>query len=102
MDWSWLNNFSGGVDVLPIFIAAFGLYYLIKPLRRAESVEEKLGWIMAWVAALALIVAQTSWIYAVINEIRMLGSVMDNVWTIVNICATAGPLLLASAKLKND
>ena len=100
MDWSWLNNFSGGVDVLPILIAVFGLYYLIKPIRRAESVEEKLGWILAWVCALALIVAQTSWIYAVINEILMLGSVMDNVWTIVNICATAGPLLLASAKLK--
>lgn len=100
MEWAWLNDLSGGVDFLPIFIATFGLYYLIKPIRRADSVEEKLGWILAWVCALALIVAQTSWIYAIINEIPMLGTVMDNVWTIVNICATAGPLLLASAKMK--
>lgn len=98
MDWSWLNYFSGGVDLLPIGIAAFGLFYLPKAVRRAESAQERLGWIMAWVCALALIVAQTSWIYAVINEIRMLGSVMDNVWTIVNICATAGPLLLAASR----
>lgn len=100
MDWSWLNYFSGGVDLLPIGIAAFGLYYLPGAVRASESLEERLGWIMAWVAALALIVAQTSWIYAVIQEIRMLGSVMDNVWTVVNICATAGPLLVASAKAK--
>ena len=100
MDWSWLNYFSGGVDLLPIGIAAFGLIYLPKAIRASESLEERLGWIMAWVCALALIVAQTSWIVAVINEIPMLGSVMDNVWTIVNICATAGPLILANAAMK--
>lgn len=100
MEWSWLNDLSGGVDILPIFIAVFGLYYLIRPIREAETIDEKLGWITAWVCALALIVAQTSWIYAIINEIRMLGSVMDNVWTIVNICATVSPLLLASSKVR--
>lgn len=100
MDWSWLNYFSGGVDLLPIGIAAFGLFYLPRAVRGAESAQERLGWIMAWVCALALIVAQTSWIYAVIQGIPMLGSVMDNVWTVVNICATAGPLLLAASRFE--
>lgn len=100
MDWSWLNKFSGGIDLLPIGIAMFGLYYLPRAVRKADSPEEKLGFILAIVCAASLIIAQTSWIVAVINEIPMLGSVMDNVWTIVNICCTAGPLLFANSVLK--
>lgn len=93
MDWSWLNKFSGGLDVLPIFIALIGGAMMFK-LPPAEQIEEKLARVFAWLCFVSLPVAQVSWIVAVIREVLMLGSLMDNVWTVYNFASLLCIMLL--------
>lgn len=93
MDWSWLNKFSGGLDVLPIFIALIGAAMMFR-LPAAHQIEDKLARTFAWMCFISLPVAQVSWIVAVIREVPMLGSVMDNVWTIYNFASLLCIMLL--------
>ena len=86
MDWSWLQKFSGGLDLIPVLIALVGLYS-IRSLPHAKRVETKLAYTLAMICFVALPVAQTSWIVAVIQGIPFLGTVMDNVWTIYNFAS---------------
>lgn len=79
--------------MLPIFIALIGGAMMFK-LPPAEQIEEKLARVFAWLCFVSLPVAQVSWIVAVIREVPMLGSLMDNVWTIYNFASLLCILLL--------
>lgn len=83
MDWSWINKFSGGLDVIPIFIALGGLLTL-KNLPYAHRIETKLAYTLAATCMVSLPIAQIGWIAAVIQDVPFLGSLLDNVWTIYN------------------
>lgn len=79
--------------MLPIFIALIGGAMMFK-LPPAEQIEEKLARVFAWLCFVSLPVAQVSWIVAVIREVPMLGSLMDNVWTVYNFASLLCILLL--------
>lgn len=92
MDWSWLQKFSGGLDLIPICIALAGLYS-IRALPAAIRIETKLIYTLAVVCFIALPIAQINWVVAVIREVPALGSLMDNVWTIYNFASLSCILL---------
>lgn len=79
--------------MLPIFIALIGGAMMFK-LPPAEQIEQKLARVFAWLCFVSLPVAQVSWIVAVIREVPMLGSLMDNVWTVYNFASLLCILLL--------
>jgi hypothetical protein len=93
MDWSWLNKFSGGLDVIPVFIALGGLVAM-RRLGRAQGIEQHLARLLAIVCFVALPVAQIGWIAAVIQGIPFMGTLLDNVWTIYNFASLFAILLL--------
>ncbi len=93
MDWSWLQKFSGGLDVIPIFIAIAGLVTMRK-LPRPKRLEAALAYTLAMICFIALPVAQIGWITAVIKGVPFLGSLLDNVWTIYNFASLSCILLL--------
>lgn len=93
MDLSWLNKFSGGLDVIPIFIALAGLVAM-RGLEPAKRIEQKLARVLACVCFVALPVAQIGWIAAVINGVPFLGTLLDNVWTIYNFASLTAIIIL--------
>jgi hypothetical protein len=93
MDWSWLQKFSGGLDVIPIFIAIAGIISM-QGVRAAHRIETKLAYTLAWICFIALPIAQIGWITAVIKGVPFMGSLLDNVWTIYNFCSLSCILLL--------
>jgi len=97
MDWSWLSKFSGGLDVIPIFIALAGIVSL-KALPAAHRLETKLAYTLAGICFIALPVAQIGWISSVIRGIPHLGTIMDNVWTIYNFASLSCILILLHTK----
>ena len=101
MDWSWLQKFSGGLDVIPIFIAILGLVSMRKAAK-AESVEVKLAYTLAVICFTALPVAQIGWIAAVIEGVPFMGSLLDNVWTIYNFASLSCILLLIHTRKRKD
>ncbi len=93
MDLSWLNKFSGGLDVIPIFIAMGGLIAM-RGLEPAKRIEQRLARLLAYVCFVALPVAQIGWIAAVIKGVPFLGTLLDNVWTIYNFASLAAIIIL--------
>ncbi len=93
MDWSWLQKFSGGLDVIPIFIALTGLYCM-RYLPHAHRLETKLAYTLGGICFVALPIAQIGWIAAVIQGVPYLGSLLDNVWTIYNFASLTCMMLL--------
>jgi hypothetical protein len=67
----------------------------------AHQIEDKLARTFAWMCFIALPVAQVSWIVAVIREVPMLGSLMDNVWTIYNFASLLCIMLLLHRREEN-
>jgi hypothetical protein len=92
MDWSWLQKFSGGLDLIPIAIAITGIVLSLK-LPKADTLEERFANLLAMICFIALPIAQIGWVSSVIRGVPALGSIMDNVWTIYNF-ASLGALLL--------
>ncbi len=93
MDFSWLQKFSGGLDLIPIGIAIVGGFMAVR-MPKAEAIEARLGNALALVCFVALPVAQIGWISSVIRGVPALGSVMDNVWTIYNFASLSAIMLL--------
>lgn len=93
MDLSWLQKFSGGLDIIPIFMAIVGLISM-KGLPEARRIETKLAYTLCAICFLALPVAQIGWIAAVIQEVPFMGSLLDNVWTIYNFASLGAMMLL--------
>jgi len=93
MDFSWLQKFSGGLDLIPIGIAIAGGVMAAR-LPKAETVEMRLANALAMVCFVALPVAQIGWVSSVISGVPALGSVMDNVWTIYNFASLSSIMLL--------
>ena len=91
-DFSWLQKFSGGLDLIPVGMAIVGAV-LATRLPKAESIEERFANILAMVCFVALPIAQIGWVSSVIRGVPALGSIMDNVWTIYNF-ASLGALML--------
>jgi hypothetical protein len=92
MDWSWLQKFSGGLDLIPVAIAIAGIVLSLK-LPKADTLEERFANLLAMICFIALPIAQIGWVNSVIRGIPALGSTMDSVWTIYNF-ASLGALLL--------
>jgi hypothetical protein len=92
MDLSWLQKFSGGLDLIPIGIAIAGGIMAMR-LPKADTIEARLGNALALVCFIALPIAQIGWISSVIRGVPALGSVMDNVWTIYNFASLSAIML---------
>lgn len=92
MDFTWLQKFSGGLDVIPIFIALAGLVSM-RSLPHPPRLDAKLAYTLAGVCFVALPIAQIGWIAAVIKEVPYLGSLLDNVWTIYNFASLSCMLI---------
>lgn len=93
MDWSFLNKFSGGLDIIPVFIALAGLASM-RSLKRPYRIETRLAYVLAGTCFVALPVAQIGWIAAVIQGIPFMGTLLDNVWTIYNFASLSCILIL--------
>lgn len=98
MDFSWLQKFSGGLDLIPVGIAIVGAFLAFR-LPKVESIEDRFANFLAMVCFIALPVAQVGWIGSVIRGVPALGSVMDNVWTIYNF-ASLGAIILLQQRRK--
>lgn len=93
MDFSWLQKFSGGLDVIPIFIAIAGIVSM-RSLPKPIRLETKLAYTLAAICFVSLPIAQIGWIAAVIKEVPFMGSLLDNVWTIYNFASLSCILIL--------
>lgn len=93
MNWDWLQKFSGGLDVIPIFIALAGIASM-RGLPHAHRLETKLAYTLAGICFVALPVAQIGWISSVIKGVPHLGTLLDNVWTIYNFASLTCMLIL--------
>lgn len=93
MDWSWLQKFSGGLDVIPIFIAIGGLISMRTAIP-AYRLEQKLAYTLAIICFVALPIAQVGWITAVVKGVPFMGSLLDNVWTIYNFASLTALIIL--------
>ena len=93
MNWDWLQKFSGGLDVIPIFIALAGIASM-RALPHAHRLETKLAYTLAGICFVALPVAQIGWISSVIKGVPHLGTLLDNVWTIYNFASLTCMLIL--------
>ena len=49
-----------------------------------------------------MIIAQTGWVYAVTQNVYLLGTAFDNIWLIVNTCAILIPIMFAHEHLSKD
>ena len=96
MDWSWLQKFSGGLDIIPIFIAIGGLLSMrmVPRTQDRKTAETRLAYFLAILCFVALPIAQIGWIAAVIRQVPAMGSLLDNVWTIYNFASLTCILLL--------
>ena len=101
MIMEWLNMFSGGLDLIPILIAIYLLYYIPKVLPTAKD-GSKIAYILSLLMAVCMIIAQSGWVYAVTQNVYLLGTAFDNIWLIVNTCAVAIPILFAQDALEGD
>ena len=99
MDLSWLQSFSGGLDLIPVVIAIAGIVMSIR-LPKAETLDARLANLLAMICFVALPIAQVGWISAVIRGVPALGSVMDNVWTIYNFASLSALLLFQHGRKK--
>lgn len=97
MDFTWLQKFSGGLDVIPIFIALAGLVSM-RSLPHPSRLDAKLAYTLAGICFVALPIAQIGWISSVIRGIPHLGTIMDNVWTIYNFASLSCILILLHTK----
>jgi len=93
MDWSWLQKFSGGLDVIPIFIALCGLVSMRNAIP-PHRLEQKLSYTLAIICFVALPIAQVGWITAVVKGVPFMGSLLDNVWTIYNFASLTALIIL--------
>jgi len=93
MDISWLQKFSGGLDLIPVGIAIVGAIMALR-LPRATSLEMRLANALAMVCFIALPIAQIGWVSSVIRGVPALGSIMDNVWTIYNFASLGAIMML--------
>ena len=98
-DLSWLQKFSGGLDLIPVFIALAGIVLAMR-LPKADTLEVRFANILAMICFIALPVAQIGWISAVVRGVPMLGSVMDNVWTVYNFASLGAIMLLQHGRKK--
>lgn len=97
----WLNMFSGGLDIIPILLAVFILYYIPKAITIANP-SYRLIYYISVIMAICMIIAQTGWVYAVTQDVYLLGTTFDNIWLIVNTCAVLIPIILAHEQLSNE
>lgn len=64
-------------DLVPVVIAIYALYRL-NFIRRTAII-----W-LSKLAAILLIVCQTTWIHAYLNEFSIVNTVIDHLWTVFN------------------
>jgi len=93
MGFEWLQKFSGGMDIIPVFIALGGLAS-IRLLPTAKRIETRLAYTLSVICFLALPIAQTGWVIAVIRDVPFMGTLLDNVWTIYNFASLAAIIIL--------
>ena len=92
-DLSWLQKFSGGLDLIPVGIAIVGIFLSFR-LPKPKSLDERFANILAMICFVALPVAQIGWISSVVRGVPMMGSIMDNVWTIYNFASLGAIMIL--------
>lgn len=80
-------------DMIPVILAAYAIYRLSFVRRTAIVMLSK-------VAALVLIVCQTTWIHSYLNHFAMITSMMDNLWTVFNTLVMVIILLIARQQEK--
>jgi len=98
-DLSWLQKFSGGLDLIPVGIAIVGIILSFR-LPKSESLEGRFANFLAMVCFVALPIAQIGWVSSVIRGVPALGSVMDNVWTIYNFASLGAIMLFQHGRKK--
>lgn len=90
----WLNMFSGGLDIIPVMMAAY-LIYIAPTSARLANGSHRVAYYLSMIMAICMIIAQTGWVYAVTQGVYLLGTAFDNIWLIVNTLAVMIPLIFA-------
>ena len=70
-------NYSVMFDLIPVFMAGYALYILQGTCNSTETVVSK-------IAAVLLIICQSTWIHAYTNDFPLVQSAMDHLWTVFN------------------
>lgn len=90
----WLNMFSGGLDIIPVLLSIYLLYYIRRVIKVSKG-GYKIAYYLSILLAISMIIAQSGWVYAVTQNVYLLGTAFDNIWLIVNTCAVLIPLIFA-------
>lgn len=86
--------FSGGLDVIPVLLGFYLIYYVRKVFKHSTG-GYKVIHHLSILMAVCMVVAQTGWLYAITQNVYLLGTAFDNIWLIVNTCAVLIPIVLA-------
>lgn len=78
------NNVWLAVELLPVLFAFLAIFYLGNSVKATVGTMRKVT-VMALIASTLLIIAQSGWTNAHMNNIPFFKSAFDNVWTIFNV-----------------
>lgn len=79
------------IELIPVFLAFVVIVVLG---RKASSSGNKLSIAFAIWCSILLIIAQSGWITAHLNQVQFFKSIFDNVWTIFNTSVMLSFLLM--------
>ena len=76
-------------DMIPVVLAIIALYKL-------SFVRRNLIIVLLKLAAIILIICQTTWIHSYLNNYSMIESLMDNLWTVFNSIVMIVAILISN------
>jgi hypothetical protein len=97
----WLNMFSGGLDIIPVILGIYLIYYVPSVIKVSKD-GYKIAYYLSILLAVSMIIAQSGWVYAVTQNVYLLGTAFDNIWLIVNTCAVLIPLIFAHEQMSGN
>jgi hypothetical protein len=97
----WLNMFSGGLDIIPVILGIYLIYYIPSVIKVSKD-GYKIAYYLSILLAVSMIIAQSGWVYAVTQGVYLLGTAFDNIWLIVNTCAVLIPLIFAHEQMSGS
>jgi hypothetical protein len=97
----WLNMFSGGLDIIPVILGIYLIYYIPSVIKVSKD-GYKIAYYLSILLAVSMIIAQSGWVYAVTQNVYLLGTAFDNIWLIVNTCAVLIPLIFAHEQMSGN
>jgi hypothetical protein len=97
----WLNMFSGGLDIIPVILGIYLIYYIPSVIKVSKD-GYKIAYYLSILLAVSMIIAQSGWVYAVTQGVYLLGTAFDNIWLIVNTCAVLIPLIFAHEQMSGN